>query len=117
MSTPTAPSGSAPPPVIGAPHTYTSITDKIAGIVLTRRARRGWLLGFAIGLGLITLLVVAVTALLSVGIGIWGVNIPIAWGFAIANFVWWIGIGQPDPLICAILVLLRQGRGDAVNLF
>src|SRR6058998_3858328 len=117
MSTPTAPSGSAPPPVIGAPHTYTSITDKIAGIVLTRGARRGWLLGFAVGLGLLTLLVVAVTALLSVGIGIWGVNIPVAWGFAIANFVWWIGIGHAGTLISAILLLLRQEWRQSINRF
>src|SRR5207249_1873974 len=117
MSTPTAPSGSAPPPVIGAPHTYTSITDKIAGIVLARGARRGWLLGFAIGLGLFTLLVVAVTALLSVGIGIWGVNIPVAWGFAIANFVWWIGIGHAGTLISAILLLLRQEWRQSINRF
>ncbi len=117
MSTPAAPSESAPPPVIGAPHTYTSITDKIAGIVLARRARRGWLLGFAVGLGLFTLLVVAVTALLSVGIGIWGVNIPVAWGFAIANFVWWIGIGHAGTLISAILLLLRQEWRQSINRF
>ena len=42
------------------------------------------------------------------GIGIWGVTIPIGWGFAIVNFVWWIGIGHAGTLISAILLLLRQ---------
>src|SRR5438445_8194710 len=101
MSTPTA------PPVIAAPHTYTSITDKIAGIVLTRGARRGWILGFTIGLGLITLLTVAVTMLLYVGTGMWGVNTPVAWAFAIANVVWWIGSGHFGTRISAIILFRR----------
>ncbi len=42
------------------------------------------------------------------GVGIWGINIPIGWGFAIVNFVWWIGIGHAGTLISAILLLLKQ---------
>src|SRR5205085_11086993 len=102
------PAPGAPPPVLGAPYTYTTITDKIAGIVLRQRFGRLWLLAFGIALGLLGMLGVAVTALLYLGIGIWGVNIPIAWGFAITNFVWWIGIGHAGTLISAILLLLRQ---------
>ena len=107
----------APAPVIAAPHTYTTITDKIAGIVLRRGAARGWLIGFAVALALLGMLVIAVGTLLWVGIGIWGVNIPIAWGFAITNFVWWIGIGHAGTLISAILLLLRQGWRQSINRF
>src|SRR5205085_10095471 len=57
------------------------------------------------------------TVLLYAGIGIWGVNIPVAWGFAIANFVWWIGIGHAGTLISAILHLLRQGWRQSINRF
>ena len=116
MTTATAPP-SGPPPVIGAPHTYTSVTDKIAGIVLTQRTGRGWLFGFMLGLALLGLLALAVTMLLYLGIGIWGVNVPVAWGFAITNFVWWIGIGHAGTLISAILLLLRQSWRLSINRF
>src|SRR5215475_1784545 len=88
------PEPAAPPPVLLTRHTYTSITNKIAGIVLHEGTGRVWLLAFGIGLALFGMLGVAITVLLYVGIGIWGVNIPVAWGFAIVNFVWWIGIGH-----------------------
>ena len=42
------------------------------------------------------------------GIGLWCVNVPVAWGFAITNFVWWIGIGHAGTFISAFLLLLRQ---------
>ena len=51
------------------------------------------------------------------GIGIWGVNIPVGWGFAIVNFVWWIGIGHAGTLISAILLLLRQPWRNSINRF
>ena len=49
--------------------------------------------------------------------GIWGINIPIGWGFAIVNFVWWIGIGHAGTLISAILLLLRQKWRTSINRF
>jgi molybdopterin-containing oxidoreductase family membrane subunit len=51
------------------------------------------------------------------GIGVWGVNIPVGWGFAIINFVWWIGIGHAGTLISAILLLLRQEWRTSINRF
>src|SRR5204862_1972581 len=59
----------------------------------------------------------AIAYLLVEGIGIWGVNIPVAWGFAIVNFVWWIGIGHAGTLISAILLLLRQKWRTSINRF
>ena len=44
-------------------------------------------------------------------------NIPIGWGFAIINFVWWIGIGHAGTLISAILLLLRQQWRTSINRF
>jgi molybdopterin-containing oxidoreductase family membrane subunit len=52
-----------------------------------------------------------------VGIGVWGVTIPIGWGFDIINFVWWIGIGHAGTLISAILLLLRQEWRTSINRF
>ena len=51
------------------------------------------------------------------GVGIWGINIPVGWGFAIINFVWWIGIGHAGTLISAILLLLRQEWRTSINRF
>jgi Ni/Fe-hydrogenase subunit HybB-like protein len=51
------------------------------------------------------------------GVGIWGINVPVAWGFAIINFVWWIGIGHAGTLISAILLLLHQKWRTSINRF
>ena len=51
------------------------------------------------------------------GVGIWGNNIPVGWGFAITNFVWWIGIGHAGTLISAILLLLKQTWRTSINRF
>ncbi len=63
------------------------------------------------------LLMVALANLLVRGIGIWGINVPVAWGFDIINFVWWIGIGHAGTLISAILLLLRQQWRTSINRF
>ena len=58
-----------------------------------------------------------ITWLLLKGTGIWGINIPVGWGFAIINFVWWIGIGHAGTLISAILLLLKQDWRTSINRF
>jgi molybdopterin-containing oxidoreductase family membrane subunit len=98
-------------------YTYASVTDQISGIVLQQRRRAGWLVGFAISFVLLMVFIVAVSYLLVVGVGIWGINIPVGWGFAITNFVWWIGIGHAGTLISAILLLLRQRWRTSINRF
>ncbi len=66
---------------------------------------------------LVLLFLIAVTWLLLKGVGIWGINIPVAWGFAIINLVWWIGIGHAGTLISAILLLLKQDWRNSINRF
>ena len=104
-------------PLIEPGHSYASVTDKISAIVLTRRTPRWWMLGFAAAFCLMMLLFFAVAYLFAVGVGIWGINIPVGWGFAIVNFVWWIGIGHAGTLISAILLLLRQQWRTSINRF
>ena len=103
--------------LIAPGHTFGTVTDKISQIVLQRKTPRGWWFGFAIGFALLQLLMIAVVNLLFVGIGVWGVTIPIGWGFDIINFVWWIGIGHAGTLISAILLLLRQEWRTSINRF
>jgi len=106
------------PPLIGPGHTFGSITDKISAIVLERRRTPlAWFIGFGIGFFLFLVLMVSITNLLLRGIGIWGPNTPVAWGFGIINFVWWIGIGHAGTLISAILLLLRQTWRQSINRF
>jgi molybdopterin-containing oxidoreductase family membrane subunit len=94
---------------------YASISDKIADLVLSRPVRWPWLTGFAFTLAGTLVLVASMTYLFVTGVGIWGVNIPVAWGFAIANCVWWIGIGHAGTFISAVLLLLRQRWRTSIN--
>jgi len=104
-------------PILGPGHSFASVTDKISSIVLTEGVKRGWLIGFLISFALVMLFLYSVTWLLVKGVGVWGLNIPVAWGFAIVNFVWWIGIGHAGTLISAILLLLRQEWRTSINRF
>src|SRR4051794_3308835 len=101
--------------VIAPGHTFGTVTDKISAIVLTRRVGRGWMLGVAFTGFLVLVLTAAIAYLLAKGVGIWGVNIPVAWGFAIVNFVWWIGIGHAGTFISAILLLVLQKWRTSIN--
>src|SRR5215510_13025887 len=102
-------------PVIAPGHTLTSVTDQISSIVLRKRAPLGWWIAIAITGGMSLMLLTAVTKLVMTGIGIWGNNVPVGWGFDIINFVWWIGIGHAGTLISAILLLLRQTWRQSIN--
>jgi molybdopterin-containing oxidoreductase family membrane subunit len=104
-------------PVIAPGHTFGTITDQISSIVLTRPVSNGWLIGFGISALITMMMLYAIGYLFLRGVGIWGVNIPIGWGFAIVNFVWWIGIGHAGTLISAILLLLRQPWRNSINRF
>lgn len=106
-----------PDPIIGPGHTFESVTDKISSIVLTRGTTPGWVFGFLIAFAMLMLLNLVITMLMVKGVGIWGIRIPAAWGYAIVNFVWWIGIGHAGTLISAFLLLLHQRWRTSVNRF
>ena len=105
------------PPIVGPGHTAGTVTDKIADVILTKNTPKWWLLGFTVAFGLLMMFLTAVTWLFVKGVGIWGVNWPVGWGFAIINFVWWIGIGHAGTLISAILLLFRQEWRTSINRF
>jgi molybdopterin-containing oxidoreductase family membrane subunit len=111
------PPGHEPEPWLEPGHTYASVTDKIASVVLTRPLGIGWLAGFALAFSIVMVLNLAIGWLIIQGVGIWGINVPIGWGFAIVNFVWWIGIGHAGTLISAILYLLNQKWRTSINRF
>lgn len=96
---------------------YESVTAEVTDLVLRRPIRTGWMLSFFMGLVLLNVLLVSIGWLFTYGVGIWGINIPVGWGLAIVNFVWWIGIGHAGTLISAILLLLHQDWRASINRF
>ena len=101
-------------PVLQPGHTYTSISEKISEIPLTKplKTPRGWLVGFAISFFGMMVFLFAVAYLFVNGVGIWGINIPVGWAFAILNFVWWLR--APDLLKTS--PLRRRAHGSASGL-
>ncbi|HUR29769.1 MAG TPA: NrfD/PsrC family molybdoenzyme membrane anchor subunit [Planctomycetota bacterium] len=117
LSTPTRPAPVRRPPVIASGLTVASMTEKISSIVLSRDLARGWLMLIALSGTGVMVLGISVGWLLFKGVGVWGINEPVAWGFDIINFVWWIGIGHAGTLISAILLLLHQEWRTSINRF
>ncbi|HEY3755364.1 MAG TPA: NrfD/PsrC family molybdoenzyme membrane anchor subunit [Opitutaceae bacterium] len=97
--------------------TIADVNERISGVVLDFPKPKVWFIGFAASFAVLMLLLVAIIWLFTKGVGIWGINIPIAWAFAITNFVWWIGIGHAGTFISAILFLLFQKWRTTINRF
>lgn len=107
-----------PEGIVGGNHTIDTIGEKIASVVIGEAPQpRAWWIWFGIGIVLMNALAVALFYLFYAGVGIWGINQPVAWGFAIVNFVWWIGIGHAGTLISAILLLMHQKWRTSINRF
>jgi molybdopterin-containing oxidoreductase family membrane subunit len=117
LASDTLPPLTHPPPVITGEHSPASVTAQVAGLVQDRPTPVPWWLVLGVSGLLLCLLMYGIGYLLIVGVGIWGINVPVAWGFAITNFVWWIGIGHAGTLISAILLLLHQKWRTSINRF
>jgi len=96
--------------------TFHSVSDAVSRIVEGKTPRAWWIL-FGINAAGTGMLLVAIAYLVWEGIGIWGLMIPVGWGFDITNLVFWIGIGHAGTLISAILFLLRQKWRTSINRF
>ncbi len=105
------------PPVVEAGVTPGSVTDQISDLTLKHPKTKTWLMFFAVATILAGMLSAGLSVLLLRGVGIWGIDIPVAWGIAITTFVWWIGIGHAGTFISAILLLLHQGWRNSINRF
>jgi molybdopterin-containing oxidoreductase family membrane subunit len=103
-------------PLLTGKHSFSGITAKISGIA-ERKAPVPWYLALGAALSLLLVLFGSIGFLVFEGVGIWGVNNPVGWGWAIVNFVWWVGIGHAGTLISAILFLLRQRWRTSINRF
>jgi Ni/Fe-hydrogenase subunit HybB-like protein len=108
-----------PDKIVGSGYDFESITQRISDVVLRpiKRTPWQWFAALFVAFCLMQSLLVGAAWLLYRGVGVWGINIPVAWGFAIVNFVWWIGIGHAGTLISAILLLLKQDWRTSINRF
>jgi molybdopterin-containing oxidoreductase family membrane subunit len=95
---------------------FASVTDQVSVVSETRPPMQ-WYVAFAIALLALGLLGVCVLYLLATGVGVWGNQNPVMWGFPIVNFVFWVGIGHAGTLISAILFLFRQKWRTGINRF
>lgn len=100
------------------PLSFRAVTRRIAGAV---RHPPGpvwaWRVGFGVSGLMLVMLAVSVVWLFGRGIGVWGINIPVNWGIAIANTVWWIGIGHAGTFISAVLLVTGQHWRNSLNRF
>jgi len=98
-------------------HDFTSVTELVSDIALERKTPLAWWLAIAFTGGLTGVLFLMIGYLFLEGVGVWGLNNPVSWGWAIVNFVFWVGIGHAGTLISAILFLLRQKWRTGINRF
>jgi molybdopterin-containing oxidoreductase family membrane subunit len=105
------------PQLILGDNDLASVTDKVCRIIEQPLSEtpRMWYVLFGISAAIVGMLLGMVGWLFYKGVGVWGVNNPVGWGFAIVNFVFWVGIGHAGTLISAILYLFRQTWRTAIN--
>jgi Ni/Fe-hydrogenase subunit HybB-like protein len=102
-------------PVVAPDVTLTSLSQQVSSRPLRERAPRWWWVGFGISFTLLVVLVVQMIWLFTVGIGVWGVNIPVAWGFALVEYVWWIALASGGTIVSALFFLTRSPWRSATN--
>ena len=101
-------------PLITGDKTYHQVTEDICHPI-EQKPTRLWYMGFGFSLMLLALGAFSVFWEIYWGLGTWGINKSVGWGWDITNFVWWVGIGHAGTLISAILLLFRQGWRTGVN--
>ncbi|MBX3727947.1 MAG: polysulfide reductase NrfD [Candidatus Sumerlaeia bacterium] len=104
-------------PLLPHHETYGSLTDAVCSIVEKPGPTRAWYIAFGVSLVLALMFVLLIVHMIVSGIGVLGNNNPVAWGFPIVNFVFWVGIGHAGTLISAILFLFRQRWRTSINRF
>ena len=104
------------PPVLPRAIDDRTITDLVCAPLL-RSAGMWWWLAFIVCTAATGATVYGVYTLFTVGIGIFGYNTGVVWGFPIANYVWWIGLGNAGTLISSLLVLTRQSWRATISRF
>ena len=101
--------------VVAPEETVSSVTSHVSDIVLEKKTPLWWWSGFGFSMALFVLLIVALAWLFVNGVGIWGIDWPVAWGFAIGNYVWWVGMASGGTIISSLFFLTRSEWRSATN--
>jgi molybdopterin-containing oxidoreductase family membrane subunit len=104
-------------PLVVGDNDFASVTETVCRVVEMPKTPPAWWIGFFVSVSLAGVLFAMITYLVTTGVGVWGLQTPVAWGWAIVNFVFWVGIGHAGTLISAILFLLRQKWRTSINRF
>ncbi|RAP33920.1 hydrogenase [Candidatus Marinamargulisbacteria bacterium SCGC AG-439-L15] len=103
-------------PLVADNPSFADVTNVVCKPV-EDKAPKWWLIGLMLSFSLLLMMVGMIGYLVWDGVGVWGLNQPVGWGFAIVNFVFWVGIGHAGTLISAILFLFRQKWRTSINRF
>ncbi len=101
-------------PLIKGKKTYASVTKDISA-PMAGKPGKYWYMGMTMSSLAMVTGTVAIVITIWWGIGTWGLNRTIGWGWGITNFVWWVGIGHAGTFISAILLLFRQKWRTSIN--
>jgi molybdopterin-containing oxidoreductase family membrane subunit len=101
-------------PLVHHQRGFAWISDAIAGFC-EKPMPKWWWPAFLVSASVMTMMFTLIAYLISTGVGVWGLNHPVAWAWDITNFVFWIGIGHAGTLISAVLFLLRQKWRTSIN--
>ncbi len=103
-----------PPTLVKGEHSFHDITNLVSHHA-EKKTPMAWLAAFSVAsLGVVLLLTMLAYQVWN-GVGVWGNNQPVAWGWPIVNFVFWVGIGHAGTLISAVLFLFRQSWRTSIN--
>lgn len=102
-------------PIIAPEVTLASLSDEVSSRVLAPRAPRWWWVGFSVSFLLLIVLLVQMFWLFTRGVGIWGVEIPVAWGLALSEYVWWIALASGGTIVSALFFVTRSPWRSATN--
>jgi Ni/Fe-hydrogenase subunit HybB-like protein len=106
-----------PEPLVGGGRDFAAVTQAVCGVVEAEKPPAIWFAIFGVSAMLMLSLLGLIGHLVWTGVGVWGNNVPVAWGWPIVNFVFWVGSGHAGTLISAILFLFRQQWRTGINRF
>jgi len=101
--------------LINGDKSFGQISQEILAPIHRKTAPLWWYFAMLVSLSMFGFGLYAKYITVSTGIGTWGVNNSVAWGWAIINFVWWIGIGHAGTAFSIFLLILRQKWRTAIN--
>ncbi len=104
-------------PILPLDQSLRDVTREVGRVPLRFPARVPWIIAMVLSLALLGLFLASVTWLFTWGVGVWGLDIPVNWAFAIHLYVWWLGLGHAGTLISAMLLLMGQDWRNSLNRF